>query len=126
VPAQVVDGFGAGKKPRVLVTIGGYTYRSSVAVYSGDFMIALSAANREAAGVKAGDTIEVDIQLDTGDRTVVVPDDLAVALAGSPGARESFDALSYTNRRERVDAVDGAKRVETRQRRIARIVEDLT
>lgn len=126
VPTEVVDGFGVGKKPRVVVTVGAYTYRSTVAVYNGHFMLALSAANREAAGVHAGDTIEVDLELDAGEQSVSVPDDLAAALADSPGARAAFDALSYTNRRERVDSVEGAKRVETRQRRISRIVADLS
>lgn len=126
VPTEVVDGFGAGKKPSVMVTIGSHSYRSTVAVYNGHFMLALSAANRDAAGVHAGDTIEVDVELDVGERTVAVPDDLAAALADSPGARAAFDALSYTNQRERVGSVEGAKRIETRQRRISRIVDGLT
>lgn len=126
VPAEVVAGFGVGKKPPVLVTIGGYTYRTTVAVYGGAYMLALSAANRAAAGVFAGDTIEVDLELDVAERTVTVPDDLAAAMADRPGARAAFDALSFTNRRERVDAVEGAKRPETRERRISKIVGNLS
>lgn len=126
VPADVVGALGTGKKPRVLVTIGGHTYHSTVAVYGGVFMLPLSAANRNAAGVAADDEVEVSLRLDTGERTVAVPGDLATALDAHPGARAAFDRLSYTKRRERAESVESAKRADTRDRRIAKIVEELT
>jgi hypothetical protein len=126
VPAEVVEALGSGKKPRVFVTIGGHTYRSTVAVYGAEYFLPLNAANREAAGVSAGDTVEVGVALDTEERTVDIPADLADALQTSPGAREAFDALSYSKRRERVEAVEGAKREETRRRRIAAIATELS
>jgi uncharacterized protein YdeI (YjbR/CyaY-like superfamily) len=116
---------GAGKKPRVKVTIGGYTYRTTVATVSGEFMLSLSAENREAAGVKAGDLVEVTIELDTEPRTVEVPDDLAAALAQKPGAAAAFDALAFSARKEYVRQVNEAKALETRHRRIAGIVAKL-
>ena len=75
--------------------LNGYTYRSTVAAYGDVFMLPLSAAHRAAAGVKAGDAVEVTIELDTAPRTVEAPADLAAALAAQPGAAAAFDALSY-------------------------------
>lgn len=126
VPAEVVAGLGGGKRPKVLVTLNGYTYRSSIASMGGRPMIGVSAAVREASGVAAGDELEVAVELDTAPRTVEVPDDLATALAAAPGARAAFDALSYTNQRQYVEGVEGAKTEATRQRRIAKCVEQLS
>ncbi|UKD55589.1 YdeI/OmpD-associated family protein [Amycolatopsis sp. FU40] len=125
VPAEVVEALGQGRRPKVRVTIGPYTYRSTVAVYSGEFMLPLSAANREAAGVAAGETVEVTLEADLAERTVEMPDDLASALAERTGARAAFDKLSFTAQRERTEAVTSAKRAETRERRIAKIVAEL-
>lgn len=125
VPAELVASLGSHKRPPVRVTIGNYTYRSTVAAYGDVFMLPVSAENREAAGIKAGDEIEVTIELDTEPRTVEVPDDLAAALAEKPGAREAFDALSYTMRKEYVRQVETAKAQATRERRIAGIVAKL-
>lgn len=125
VPAELVASLGSHKRPPVRVTIGNYTYRSTVAAYGDVFMLPVSAENREAAGIKAGDEIEVTIELDTEPRTVEVPNDLAAALAEKPGAREAFDALSYTMRKEYVRQVETAKAQATRERRIAGIVAKL-
>jgi hypothetical protein len=126
VPAEVVASLGSHKRPPVSVTIKGYTYRSTVMPYSGVFMLPLSAENREAAGVKAGDQVEVTLELDQEPRTVGVPDDLAAALSAQPGARAAFDALSYTLRKEYARQVEEAKTPETRARRIAGVVAKLT
>ncbi|MDT7784030.1 MAG: hypothetical protein QOF58_2449 [Pseudonocardiales bacterium] len=126
VPADVVEALGQGKKPKVLVTIGAHTYRSTVAVYDGAFMLPLSAANREAAGVSAGDTVEVTLEPDLAERTVELPDDLAAALDQHPAARAAFTALSYSNQRQRAEAVAAAKQPETRARRIEKIITELS
>ncbi len=126
VPPEVIVQLGTSKKPAVVVTVAGYTYRNTVAVMGGVFMISLSKANREAAGVKAGDEVEVTLELDTEPRTVDVPDDLAEALAAKPGARAAFDGLAYSMRKEYVRQVESAKAQETRNRRIAGIVAKLT
>lgn len=125
VPDEVVDALGSGKRPAVTVSIGGHTYRSTVAARGGRFMVPLSAENRTAAGVAAGDEVDVDLELDTAPRELVVPEDLAAALDASPTARTAFDALSYSNRQRHVLSVDGAKTDATRQRRIAKVVEEL-
>ena len=125
VPPEVIAQLGTSKKPPVVVTVAGYTYRNTVAVMGGLYMISLSKANREAAGVKGGDKVEVTLELDTAPRTVDVPDDLAVALAAKPGARAAFDASSPSKRKEFVRQVEDAKTQETRDRRIAGIVAKL-
>lgn len=126
VPAEAVAALGKGKKPPVKVTIGGHTYRSTVAAYGDVYMLPLSAENRTAAGVNAGDQVEVTLELDLEPRTVAVPDDLAAALAAKPGAAEAFAALSYSARKEFVRQVESAKAEETRTRRIASIVAKVT
>ncbi len=126
VPAEVIARLGKGKKPPVRVTLNGYSYRTTVAVMGGAFMLSLSSENREAAGLKGGDEVEVTLELDTEPRTVEVPDDLAAALKNKRGGRSAFDALSYSIRKEYVRQVEFAKAQETRERRITAIVEKLS
>lgn len=125
VPPDVIESLGAGKRPPVRVTINGYTYRSSVAVMGGEFMLGVSAENREGAGVAAGHEVDVDLEVDTEPRVVTVPADFAAALDGDADARRHFDGLSYSNRLRHVLSVEGAKTDETRQRRIAKAVDML-
>jgi uncharacterized protein DUF1905/bacteriocin resistance YdeI/OmpD-like protein len=125
VPAEVVEALGSGKRPKVKVTIRGYTYRSSVAVMGGDYMIGVSAENRAGAGVAGGDEVDVDLELDTEPREVTVPPDFAKALDAEPAARRTFDGLSYSNKSWHTIQIAGAKSDETRQRRIAKSVEAL-
>ena len=125
VPAEVVEELGKGKRPAVSVTINGHTYRSTIAPYTDAFMVPLSAENRGAAGVAAGDEVEVDIELDTAPREVTIPPDFAAALEAEPRARETFDRLSYSNKSWHVLQIEGAKTDETRQRRIAKSIDAL-
>jgi bifunctional DNA-binding transcriptional regulator/antitoxin component of YhaV-PrlF toxin-antitoxin module len=122
VPDEVVEALGAGKKPAVTVTVGGHSYRSSIASRGGQYLIPLSAENREAAGVAAGDAVEVDVELDTAPRTVDVPDDLAAALDAEPALRQRFDGMSYSHQLQHVLAVTAAKAEDTRARRVAAVV----
>jgi hypothetical protein len=126
VPARVVEALGSSRKPAVRITLnGGYTYRSTVAFMGGRYLLGVSAEVRAAAGVAAGDRLEVALALDTEPRTVVVPDDLKVALAKDGAAQRAFAALNYSNQRRYVDGLNTAKTEETRQRRIAKIVAEL-
>lgn len=125
VPAEIIPLFGMGKKPKVKVTINGYSYRTTVAPYGDVFMLPLSKDHRTAAGVKAGDLVEVTLEPDLEPRTVEVPEDLAAALAGEPGLKAAFDALSYSARKEFVRQVEDAKTPETRTRRIGVVVKKL-
>jgi hypothetical protein len=125
VPADVVARLGSGKRPAVRVTVGAHTYRSTIAVMGGRFMLPLSAENRAAAGVAAGEEVEVDLAPDLLPRTVEVPDDLAALLAADPAARSTFDGLAPGQRKEWVRWVTEAKRPETRADRLAKTVEAL-
>ncbi len=126
VPAEVVAALGAGKRPPVVVTLNGhYTYRNTVAVYGDTYLLGVSAEHRAGAGVKAGDELEVDLELDTAPREVTVPPDFATALAAEPAARTTFEGLSYSNQSWHVLNIEGAKTPETRQRRIERSIATL-
>jgi Domain of unknown function (DUF1905)/Bacteriocin-protection, YdeI or OmpD-Associated len=125
VPATVVDGLGAGKRPPVRVTINGHTYRSTVASMGGRFMVGVSAENREAARVAGGDDVDVDIELDTAPREVRVPADFAKALGTDATARKTFEGLSNSNKGWHVQSIEGAKTDETRRRRIAKSIAAL-
>jgi hypothetical protein len=126
VPPDIVDALGAGKKPPVKVTMNGYTYRSSVAVMGGKFLCGVSAEHRRPAGVKAGDTVEIDLQLDTEKREVAIPDDVAEALKVNPAAKTAFEKLSYSHQRAHVEPIAAAKAAETRQRRIDKMITMLS
>ena len=121
VPDDVVERLGAGKRPPVEATINGYTYRNTIAVMGGRYMLGVAAEHREKAGVKAGDKLEVTLELDTAERTVAVPPDLAKALKAAK-ATAGFDRLSYTLRKEHVRSIEDAKAPDTRQRRIDKAV----
>jgi hypothetical protein len=125
VPPEVVEALASGRKPAVTVTVAGHTYRSTIATMNGAFMIPLSAEHRTAAGVAAGDQVEVQVELDTAPRVVEVAADFAAALDATPAARAAFDALSYSHRRRWTMSVDDAKTPETRQRRIDKAITEL-
>jgi hypothetical protein len=120
VPLDVPAIFGRVRAP-VRVTINGWTWRSTVMRYGERYYLPLNARNREGAGVAAGDRVEVVLELDAELRDVPVPADLADALAAA-GLRDAWDACSYSHRREWVEAIESAKRPETRTRRVARAV----
>jgi len=119
VPAAVVDALGAGRRPPVRVTLAGHAYRSTVAVRGGVFKLPVSAEVRAAAGVAAGDVVDVTVELDTEPRTVAVPPQLAVWLARDPGAQQAFDRLSPSAQKRHVLPIEQARTPETRERRIA-------
>jgi Bacteriocin-protection, YdeI or OmpD-Associated/Domain of unknown function (DUF1905) len=123
VPDEVVEALGSGRRPAVKVTINGYTYRNTVAVIGGVYMVGVSAEHRAGAGVAGGDEVDVDVELDTAPREVAVPADFAAALDAEPNARRTFDGLSNSNKSWHVLQVTGAKTDETRQRRIAKSVD---
>jgi hypothetical protein len=126
VPEEVVRALGRGKRVPVVVTVGSHSYRSTIASMGGRYMLPFSAENRQAAGVAAGDVLEVDLEVDDAPRSVEVPEDLASALASAPDAGARFAALSYSAQLRHVLAVQGAKTPQTRERRIAKVIGDLS
>jgi len=125
VPPEVVEALGKGKRPPVVVTINGYSYRNTVAVYGDEFLIGVAQEHRAPAGVRPGDEIEVDLVLDTAPREVEVPADFAAALDAAPDAKTFFEGLSYSNKRRYTLSIEDAKSEETRQRRIEKSVSQL-
>jgi hypothetical protein len=125
IPDEVIEALGSGKRPAIRVTINGFTYRSTVAVLGGDYMVGVSAENRAGANVAGGDVVDVDVELDTEPRVVTLPPDFAAALDAEPAAWRTFDGLSPSNKGWHVSQVEGAKTDETRQRRIAKQVDAL-
>lgn len=121
VPDEIVEKLGAGKKPKVSVTLKGYAYRSTIAVMGGKYMLPLAKEHRDAAGVKGGDKVEVTLELDTAPREVGIPKDFAAALKKA-GLTKDFAALAFTHRKEHVRAIEEAKTPETRLRRIEKAV----
>lgn len=125
VPPEAIATLGSGKRPKVRITLNGYTYRSTVAAYGDVYMLPLSQEHRGAAGVQAGDSLAVTLELDTEPRTVEIPPDLAVALENA-GVAEAFAALAFSVRKEAVRQVESAKAPETRARRIVAIIAKLS
>jgi uncharacterized protein DUF1905/bacteriocin resistance YdeI/OmpD-like protein len=125
LPPEIVEALGKGKRPPVRVTINGHTYRSTVAVMGGEFMVGVSAEQRANAGAAGGDEVDVDIELDTEPREVTVPPDFAEALEVALDAKRAFEGLSYSNRFRHVLSIEQAKTAETRQRRIVKAVAEL-
>jgi len=126
VPPQIVEALGAGKRPKVVITIHDHSWRSSIASKGGQFLIGISRANRVAADIAEGANVSVTVKLDTEPRVVEVPKDLETALSASPTARLAFDRLAFGLRRRHVSAIEDARSDETRKRRIARLVEKLS
>ena len=114
--------FGKVRAP-VKVMVNGYTYRSTIAAMGGPACIPLRKSHREAAGLEGGETITVRLDLDTDKREVTLPEDLRRALKAVPGASDRWQALSYTHQREHVEAIESAKKPETRARRIAAAIK---
>jgi hypothetical protein len=125
VPPSAVEALGSGKRPPVTVTINGYTYRNTVAVMGGAYMIGVSAEHRGPAGVTGGEEVEVELALDTAPREVDVPPELASALDADPAARATFDRLSYSNKSWHALQVTGTNNPETRARRIEKSIAAL-
>lgn len=114
--------FGRIRAP-VKVTLNGYTYRSTIAAMGGPPCIPLRRSHREAAGVEGGETVEVRVDLDTEKRVVVPPPDFRRALKANAHGWTRWQDLSYTHQREHVEAIEGAKKDETRTRRINAAVQ---
>jgi len=125
IPDEFVTELGGGSRPKVAVTVKGYEFQSSIARMGGEFWLGVSAERRAAAGIAAGDVLDLGIELDTQERTVEVPEDFARAMADEPAAQATWEKLAPSHRKAHVDAITGAKAAETRARRIAKAIETL-
>ncbi|MBN8596124.1 MAG: DUF1905 domain-containing protein [Planctomycetes bacterium] len=121
IPFDPKSVFGKTRAP-VVVAIGKHTYRSTISAMGGCWMIPLRKSNRNAAGVEAGDTVQVTLTLDDKPRTVTPPKDLLGALKKAK-LHDVFAKLAYTHQREHVEAIEQAKKPETRERRIRACID---
>ena len=122
VPESVVESLGGGGRPKVSVTVNGFTFRTSIARMGGRYLLGFSAERRTEAGVVAGEVLEVDVELDTAPRELEVPEPLAAALAADREAQAFWETLSYSNRQWHVLQVTSAKTDATRERRIEKSI----
>ena len=113
--------FGKVRAP-VRVTLNGHSYRSTIAAMGGTVFIPLRKSNREAAGLDGNETLRVKLELDEDERDVTPPKDFVKALKGAPPAWDRWRELSFTHRREHVEALESAKKPETRARRLKNAV----
>src|SRR5260370_3964829 len=113
VPDEVIEQLAAGKRPPVLVNVNGYEYRNTVAVMGGRHMISISAAVRNATGLKGGDPIRVTLTVADTAREVDVPADFAAALTAHEQARALFRTRSNSIQRYAVDNINAAKNART-------------
>jgi Bacteriocin-protection, YdeI or OmpD-Associated/Domain of unknown function (DUF1905) len=126
LPDGALKSLGKGSRFRVTGTLNGTKFESStMGMGAGQVCLGVHKATRQAAHVEIGDEVEVEVALDTRPREVIVPDDLAAALAGDEAAAQAFDRLSFTHRREYVEWITSAKRDETRARRIGQTLQRL-
>lgn len=125
LPFNVREHFGRARPP-VRVTINSHTYRSTVSVYGGRYFIPVRMSNQEAAGIKPGDTVTVTIAADSDVRGIEPPPELQAALATNKAAQVRWDKLAYTTKKEYALAITEARKPETRDRRLQRIMQQLT
>jgi hypothetical protein len=125
IPEEVVLGFGRGKRVPVVVTVNGYEFRNTIAFMGGQYLVGVSAAHRAASGLKAGDDIEVTLEVDDAPRVVEVPPELAEALAADPVAAAAWQRLSYSHQRRHAEPIVEAKSPETKARRVEKTVAAL-
>ncbi|HEY0428945.1 MAG TPA: YdeI/OmpD-associated family protein [Pyrinomonadaceae bacterium] len=124
IPFDVEEVFGAKRVP-VKVCVNGADYRGTICRMGGKYVLGVPKVFREAAGVKAGETITVEMERDTEKRVVEPPEDLARALNKNSEARNAWEKLSYTHKKEFARALEEAKRAETRERRLYKTIEEL-
>lgn len=125
VPPEVVEALGGGKRPRVVVTLNGHTWRTRIAIMLGRNLIGFSNANRAATGAEVGDEVTIDLALDDEPITVDEPAELTAALEADPAARAAFDALTPSQRRQHARVIGQAKGADTRARRVEKLLGEL-
>jgi hypothetical protein len=124
IPFDVEKVFGAKRVP-VKVRINDAEHRSTIFKRNGKYMLAVPKHFREAAVVKGGETVTVEIERDFAPRVIEPTKDLAEALNENPDAQANWEKLSYTHKKEFVVVIEEAKREETRARRVQKVIEEL-
>lgn len=125
IPDEILEKLGANRRAPLKVTINGYTYQSTATAVNGECRVVFPQKDRDAAGAKADDIVSVTLELDSGIRAVDVPKELEQALKKAK-LQKSFDALTYSKRKEFARQVSEAKAEETKLKRIEKIIQELS
>jgi hypothetical protein len=125
IPGEVSEGLGARGRFYVQGTINGKPFRGSLFPYGGIHFLGINRSLREQLGVQAGDTLSIQLKPDGEPRTITIPSDLAEALAAYPDAAEAWEQESLSHRRETIQAIEEARKAETRAKRINKTIESL-
>jgi hypothetical protein len=123
VADTIVEGLGGGGRPKVVVRVNGFEFRSSIARMGGDYWLGVSADRRAAAGIEGGETYDVEVELDDTPRTVETPADLEAALTVEPHVKAFWESLSFSNQRWHAEQLTSARTEETRARRLAKSLD---
>lgn len=126
VPEEVVSELGGGNHPKVSLTLNGFTYRSSIAKMGGEFWIPVSKARRAEGNLEVDVPYDIDIELDTAPREVDLPEELAAHFASDAAAKATWEAMSYSNQLRMVTPINNAKKPETRQRNVDKVIAQLS
>ncbi len=125
VPEDVVTALGGGHHPKVAVTLNGYTYRSSIAKMGDGFWIPANKTRRAEGKLDVDVPYEIEIELDTAPRTVDVPEELTAHFGIDPAAKAAWEAMSYSTQLRAVTPILNAKKPETRQRNVEKVIAQL-
>jgi hypothetical protein len=126
VPENILEKLNGGKNPLVIVRLNNHTYRSAVAKMGDKFLISLSAENRKMANVRGGDTLVIELELDTEPRTVEIPAGLQKVFDKNKIAKANFEKLAPSKKKALVLSINDVKTEETKLRRIEKAIETLT
>jgi hypothetical protein len=117
VPFDVKAFFGKARPP-IVANVGGYEFRTTPAIYGGKTFVGLRKSHVQASGLKFGQSVKVTLTLDAEERTVATPKELAAAFKKDKKAAAAWEKLSFTHKKEHAEAISGAKKPETRARRV--------
>lgn len=124
-PFDVVKAFGTKARVPVRGTINGFPFRSSLMPMGGCHMMVVNRMLRNGAKCKAGDVVEIVLERDMEERTVEVPPEIALALKKTKAARERWEKLPFTHKKEMARSITEAKQEETKKRRLAKVLSVL-
>jgi Domain of unknown function (DUF1905)/Bacteriocin-protection, YdeI or OmpD-Associated len=124
-PFDFEETFGTKARVPVRGTINGFPFRSSLMPMGGIYCMGVNKTMRDAMKVQAGDEVEVVMERDLAERTIEPPSELNKELARNKKARERWDGLAFTVKKEMANSISGAKQEETKKRRLAKVMEIL-
>ncbi len=121
-PKQV---FGKVRAP-VIVTLNGYSYKSTISSMGGEIFVPLRKSHREAANVNSNEVYSIQIELDTQKREIKAPEELERALKAEETLWKKWQRLSYTMQKEYAESISSAKKQETKIRRLEKAIQEIS